>query len=167
MDVATAIESRRSIRNYERRNLPAELLEKVLDAARLAPSANNAQNWNIIVVTDRALLERLVPVSGNQRFVGACSAYLIGVSKPGDEMSVIDTTIALDHVTLRAVELGLGTCWIGDFDPEGVKRLLNIPEGYEASICLTLGYPADAPSSRKRKQLSELIMSDGWGKDWK
>ena len=164
MDVISAIESRRSIRSYEDKSLPSELMEKVLDAAKLAPSASNMQNWNIIVVTDRSLLEKLVSVSGDQRFVGECSAYLIGVARSDDEMSVIDVTIALDHITLRAVELGLGTCWIGDFDPEGVRALLNIPEGQVATICLTLGYPVKTPPPRSRKPLNELFMIDGWGR---
>lgn len=167
MDVITAIGLRRSIRKYERKSLPADLMEKVLEAARLAPSASNAQNWNIMVVTDPDLLEKLVPASADQRFVGECSAYLIGVARSDDEMSVIDVTIALDHITLRAVELGLGTCWIGDFDPEGMRNLLDVPEGQVVSICLTLGYPADAPPARKRKPLTELFMSNKWGRSWK
>ena len=164
MEVFEAIGARRSIRRYERKDLAADVLDQVLEAARLSPSANNAQNWNIIVVTDRDILGKLVPVSGGQQFVGECSAYLIGVARAGDEMSVIDVTIALDHITLRAVELGLGTCWIGDFDPEGVRRILDVPDGQVPSICLTLGYPAHSPSARGRKPAADLFMADGWGR---
>ena len=167
MEVVEAIGARRSIRRYERKDLGADVLAQVLEAAQLAPSASNAQNWNIIVVTDREILGKLVPVSGGQQFVGECSAYLIGIARAGDEMSVIDVTIALDHITLRAVELGLGTCWIGDFEPDGVRKILGIPDGQVPSICLTLGYPAHSPSARGRKPEAELFMADEWGKSWK
>ena len=166
MDVMTAIEKRKSIREYEEKSIPKELMADVLESARIAPSACNAQNWNIVVVTDRETLKKLVPASGDQEFVGQCSAYLIGVSRSDDEMSVIDVTIALDHVTLRAVELGLGTCWIGDFDPDGVRKVLGIPAEQVPSICLTLGYPAESPPARKRKPLSLLFKKDSWDRDW-
>ncbi len=166
MDVSNAIESRRSIRAYERRPIPADVMAQVLEAARLAPSACNLQGWNIVVVTDSDTLKRLVPVSGGQRFVGECSAYLVGVSESGEAMSTVDISIALDHISLRAVELGLGTCWIGDFDPEATARLLGIPDTCEIPICMTLGYPASSPSASGRKSMGELFMSGGWGKSW-
>jgi nitroreductase len=166
LDVIDAIESRRSIRTYERQAIPADVMAQILDAARLSPSANNRQGWNIVVVTDNGTLERLVPVSGGQRFVGECSAYLVGVAESGGTMSTVDISIALDHVSLRAVELGLGTCWIGDFDAKGTARVLGIPDSHEIPICMTLGYPKSSPAPRKRKPLGELFMSDGWGKPW-
>jgi len=166
LDVIDAIESRRSIRKYDGRAVTAEVLAQVLEAARLAPSANNRQDWRIVVVTDRKTLESLVPVSGGQRFVGECYAYLVGVAESGGTMSTVDLAIALDHVSLRAVELGLGTCWIGDFDPNGVRQVLGIPDDHEVPICMTLGYPTSSPSSRKRKPLGELFMSNGWGSHW-
>ena len=167
MDVIEAIESRRSIRTYERRAIPADVMAQVLDAARLAPSANNRQGWNIVVVTDSETLEKLVPVSGGQRFVGECSAYLVGVAESGGTMSTVDLSIALDHVSLRAVELGLGTCWIGDFDSKGTAQVLGIPDSHEIPICMTLGYPRGSPPPRKRKSPSELFMANGWGSLWR
>jgi nitroreductase len=163
MDVKAAIQARRSIRKYEDKPLPKELLDDLLESARLAPSANNAQKWSIIVVTDKELLQQLVPASGNQRFVGECSVYLVGVAEPGFFYSAIDMTIALDHLTLYAVEKGLGTCWVGDFDGNKVKEILNIPKEREVPICLTLGYPAQAPAARKRKKLSDLFQKEKWG----
>ena len=166
MEVKEAIAARRSIRRYLSKPIPNEVLVELLEAMRLAPSADNRQRWSVIVVTDEELKRRLVPVSGNQRFVGESSAYLVGVTEAGASYSVMDLTIALDHLTLRAVELGLGTCWIGDFEPEEVKKILGIPKDREVPICMTLGYPVQAPSARKRKTLSELFQDDTWGKPW-
>jgi len=162
-DVSDAIQARRSIRRYERRRIPADVMQDLLNAARLAPSANNAQRWTIVVVTDDETRRRLAPVSGNQRFVGECSAYLVGVTER-DSYSSIDLAIALDHLSLRAVELGLGTCWVGDFEPDSVKRILGIPEELDVPICMTLGYPTIIPNARGRKNLSELFHHDKWGR---
>ncbi|MGQ9587152.1 MAG: nitroreductase family protein [Thermoplasmata archaeon] len=161
MDVSDAIQARRSIRRYEKKKIPADEMRVLLNAARLAPSANNAQRWKIVIVTDDDTKQRLVPVSGNQEFVGECSAYLVGVAER-DNYSSIDLAIALDHLSLRAVELGLGTCWVGDFEPDGVKRILGIPEEMDVPICMTLGYPASVPHARGRKSLSELFHKDKW-----
>lgn len=166
MEVREAIRGRKSIRKYENRSIPGDVLEALLDSMRLAPSANNKQSWTIIVVTDASLKKRLVPVSGDQKFVGECSAYLVGVAEPGVYYSTVDMTIALDHLTLRAVEMGLGTCWIGDFEPEKIKEILGIPKEREVPICMTLGYPAQSPGSRKRKNLAELFRKDGWSNPW-
>lgn len=166
MEVKHAIQARKSIRKYEKRPIPKEVMEDLLDAMRLAPSANNAQRWTIIVVTDQEMKAKLVPASGNQRFVGECAAYLVGVSEPGAYYSAIDMTIVLDHLTLRAVDLGLGTCWIGDFEAEEVKKVLGIPAERDVPICMTLGYPAQSPPARKRKNLSQLFHRDRWGAPW-
>jgi nitroreductase len=167
LEVKEAIRGRRSVRKYENKSIPGDVLEALLDSMRLAPSANNRQPWCIVVVTDPVLKKKLVPVSGNQKFVGECSAYLVGVAEPGAYYSTVDMTIALDHLTLRAVEMGLGTCWIGDFEPEKIKEILGIPKEREVPICMTLGYPAQSPGARRRKNLSELFHKDHWENPWK
>ncbi len=164
MDVKDAISSRRSIRKYERREMPKELLVEILEAARLAPSSSNLQAWNAVVVTDDGVRKSLVPASGNQGFVADCSAYFVGVAE--DDYHAIDIAIAFDHISLRATELGLGTCWIGDFDPQMVKDILGIPPNLKVYICMTLGFPAQKPSARKRKKLGEILFRDRWGSGW-
>jgi nitroreductase len=166
MEVKKAIQGRRSIRRYENRKIPEDVLEELLDAARLAPSSMNKQRWNVVVVTDPETKMKLVPVCGNQKFIGGCSAFLVGVAEPGAYYSTVDMTIALDHLSLRAVDLGLGTCWIGDFEPEKVKRILDIPKEREVPICMTLGFPAQVPAARRRKKLSEVFLTDSWGETW-
>lgn len=167
MDVKHAIAARKSIRKYVNRQIPKDVMEDLLDSMRLAPSANNMQRWSVIVVTDDSLKRKLIPASGDQKFVGECSAYLVGVAEPGAYYSTVDMTIALDHLTLRAVELGLGTCWIGDFEPDKIKEILGIPKEREVPICMTLGYPDQSPGARKRKKLSELFRADRWSSPWR
>jgi nitroreductase len=164
MQVKEAIEARRSIREYKPRPIPSKVMDELLESARTAPSSSNLQEWNIIVVTDEATRAKLVPASGNQGFVGQCSAYLVGVV--ATEYSAIDVSIVLDHISLRAIELGLGTCWIGDFDPAKVKEILGIPQKLLVPICMTLGYPAEAPEATKRRPTGELFYRDKWGSNW-
>lgn len=166
MDVIEAMKARRSIRKYEPRKIPSEVMTLLLDSARLAPSASNMQSWDIVVVTDKGLLEKLVTVAGGQRFVGECSAFLVGVVEGDASFAAVDVTIALDHLSLRAVELGLGTCWIGDFEPGPLKEALDIPPERGVPICMTLGYPAHSPSASERKDLPELFRSDNWVTKW-
>ncbi len=166
MDVISAIRARKSIRKYEPRPIPGDVLADLLDAARLAPSANNLQKWQLIVVTDSRLKEKLATVSGGQDFVAGCSAYLVGVTEPGACYSTVDMTIALDHLSLRAVELGLGTCWIGDFEPRRSRRCSRSPASRDMPICMTVGYPGAVPAARRRKALSDLFHKDRWGTGW-
>ncbi|MEM2891287.1 MAG: nitroreductase family protein [Thermoplasmata archaeon] len=167
MDVVEAIRSRRSIRRYSERQIPPDVMSELLESMRLAPSSNNRQAWAVVVVTEPRLKSELVNASGNQAFVGECGAYLVGVTDPGAYYSAVDLTIALDHLSLRAVELGLGTCWVGDFDPERIKGMLGIPKDREVAVCMTLGYPAESPRARSRKPLSELFHKDRWGTPWR
>jgi nitroreductase len=166
MEVIEAMRARRSIRKYEKREVLAKVMAQLLESASLAPSANNRQDWKIVVVTDAEMLGRLVTVAGGQEFVGECSAFLAGVIESSTPFAAVDVTIALDHLSLRAVELGLGTCWIGDFEEEPLKEALGVPSNMSVPICMTLGYPAHSPSARKRKGPSELFMSNRWGRDW-
>jgi len=166
MEVKEAIAARRSIRKYLSKPIPDEIMAELLEAMRLAPSANNRQPWSVIVVTDEDMKRKLVPVSGGQRFVGECSAYLVGVTDRSAPYSMMDLTMALDHLTLRAVELGLGTCWIGDFKPEEVKKMLGIPQDKDVPICMTVGYPVQTPTARRRKTLSELFKNNAWSTPW-
>jgi nitroreductase len=167
VDVLSAIRARRSIRKYRREKIPGDVLEDLLDSARAAPSSGNKQRWSMVVVTDDELREKLVSVSGGQEFVGGCSAYLIGVTDPGAHYSAVDLAIALDHLSLRAVELGLGTCWVGNFEPEKIREVLGIPGDRDVPVCMTLGYPESTPAAKNRKTVSELFHKNKWGMLWK
>ena len=167
MDVMEAIRKRRSVRSYRKDPVPDEKLKKILEAARLAPSAKNLQSYKFIVVKDQKLRDKLMEAAANQSFVGEAPVVIVGVSLNPDYVMTckipaypIDVAIALDHITLAATEEGLGTCWVGKFYQDKVKEILNIPEKYKVVALLALGYPADSPDIKYRKPLEELVCYD-------
>ncbi|MBO8126953.1 MAG: nitroreductase family protein [Firmicutes bacterium] len=167
MNVYEAIENRRSVRKYEQKDIPMEVLTRILNAARLAPSANNRQDWKFIVVKDPELKKKVAEAARGQSFVGEASVIIAGVAlNPEKLMScevpayAVDLAIAMTQITLAAVEEGLGTCWIGAFDQAKVKELLGIPAEYKVVELMPLGYPADKPRTKIRKRLEEVVAYD-------
>lgn len=169
MDVMTAIRTRRSIRAFKDQPIEDEKLNIVLEAGRLAPSARNLQEWKYVVVKDKALREKLVNAANGQRFVGQAPAVIVACSVKSDhvmpcgELSYpIDVAISVDHITLAAVEQGLGTCWIGAFKQDEVKKLLGIPEEVRVVVLLPIGYPDISPAPRPRKSMEEIVAYNRW-----
>lgn len=167
MNVSEAIRARRSIRVFEKKDVEEDKLNRVLAAGRLAPSARNLQEWKFVVVRDRATREKLIAAAKNQRFVGeapvvivACATIVDHVMTCGIPSWHVDVPIAVDHMTLQAVEEGLGTCWVCAFDEDKVKQVLDIPAGVRVVTLLPLGYPAEEPAPRHRKALEEIICSE-------
>ncbi len=164
MNVHEAIKNRRSVRAYEDKPVPEETLNRILEAARLAPSGNNRQPWKFVVVTDPATRKKLSSAANNQQFVGEAPVVIAAVGlKPDKVMSCgipgdpVDVAIAVDHITLAAVEQGLGTCWIGAFDQDKTCEILGIPSSYKIIALLPLGYPADKPKTKIRNPLDEIV----------
>lgn len=169
MEVKEAILKRYSVRSYQDRPIPDEVLEELLEVARLAPSASNRQPWKLVVVKDRDLRERLAVAAKNQSFVAEAPVVLAIVAlDPERHMScevpayAVDLAIVLDHITLMATDLGLGSCWIGAFSQPRVKEVLKIPPEYKVAGLLPLGYPADTWREKKRKDLTELYCYDSF-----
>jgi len=151
MDVMEAIRVRRSVREYSARPIPPDVMERMREALRLAPSACNYQPWKFVIVTDAALKEQIASAANNQHWIAGAPVVVVGVGFPdqaykrmgGRGNSVdVDLAIALDHLTLAAAAEGLGTCWIGAFDERRVKSLLNVPAGAKVVAMTPLGYPA-------------------------
>lgn len=157
MGILDTIKDRRSIRTYKSEHIPQEKLEKLLEAARLAPSAANRQNWKFIVVENEQVKKQLVTACNNQAFVGTASHIIAGTGDPSQKWHQVDLAIALEHIVLEAVELGLGTCWIGAFNEDEVKRLLRIPQDKKVVALLTVGIPDESPTARPRKTLEEIV----------
>ncbi len=154
---------RRSIRKYKKKEIPQALLEDVLEAARLAPSGANKQPWQLVVVTDPEKKKGLIPICKDQKFIADSSAFIVAVDEVGQKWVRVDVAIALEHIALAAVDKGLGTCWIGAFDPEKLAAYLEIPKGRQVTVCMALGYPDDEPEARPRKDLSELVSWNTYG----
>lgn len=170
MDVMEAIKKRYSVRSYQDHAVETEKLESVLEAARLAPSASNKQEWRFIVVWDKDIRQRLVQAAKDQAFVGQAPVVIACCAKTdshvmtcGQQCYPIDVAIAIEHMALKATEEGLGTCWIGAFYEDKVKEILGIPQDIRIVALLTLGYPVKLrPSPKDRLRLKEIVMYDGW-----
>ena len=169
MNVLEAIKARRSIRSYQDKPVEEEKLKTVLEAARWAASARNMQEWKFVVVRDREKRQQLMKAAKGQKFVGeapvviaACGTITDHVMSCGQLSYPIDVAIAVTDMTLAAVELGLGTCWIGAFSEPEVKKILSIPDEVRVVVLLTLGYPATTPSPTPRKPLEEIVSYDRW-----
>ena len=144
-------------------------LQKVLEAARLAPTAANRQAFRIIVIRTQNRQNELLSIYNSPWFVQAPLVICIcgipndaWVRRDGKNYSDVDATIAMDHLILEATELGLGTCWIAAFDPIAAKGVLGIPANVEPIAFTPLGYTSDQPPAKKRKNLDELIKYDRW-----
>jgi nitroreductase len=169
MDFFDVVRDRRSIRSYRDAPVADEVLEQVLEAARLAPSASNRQEWKFVVVRDADLRAQLVGAARGQQFVGqapvviaACAMQRDHVMSCGHPSHLIDVAIALEHLALAARALELGTCWIGAFDQQKVRELLGIPRTVDVVELMTLGYPTEWPDPRDRKTLEQIAAYDGW-----
>ncbi|MEM2839011.1 MAG: nitroreductase family protein [Thermoplasmata archaeon] len=169
MDVLEVIKNRRSVRKYRPDPIPEEILKEVLSAARMAPSANNAQPWKFIIVRDEELKRKLVQACAGQKFIAEAPIVIVGCGLPDDAYAtaggymssyVMDVTIAMDHLILAATSLGLGTCWIAAFKEEKVKDILGIPMDVRVVALSPLGYPDETPARTSRKDLAELISYD-------
>ncbi|MDY6865650.1 MAG: nitroreductase family protein [Halobacteriota archaeon] len=191
--VKEVIEDRRSVRKYRDDPVPDELLLRILEAARLAPSGSNTQPWRFVVVRNEDTKLKLKEAAVNQKFVGeapvviACCGDLTAwreypkkikelVSEgPDDEwnlsevnsrmtMTVRNVAIACEHMVLQAKELGLGTCWVGMMNRENVKEILCVPGHLVVVALLTIGYPDEEPRIRPRLDLSEIVFDEEYGK---
>ncbi len=169
MELMEAIRMRRSIRHYQPVPVEREKLLRVLEAGRLAPSARNEQEWRYIIVEEACMRQKLMQAASYQSFVAEAPVVIVACAKTdgrimqcGQLAYPIDVAISLDHITLKAVEEGLGTCWIGAFDANQVKALLNIPDDVQVVELLTLGYPTKIPNSRTRLSLDEIIQFEKW-----
>lgn len=167
MDLVKAILWRRSIRNYKSKQVEDSEIKQLLKAASWAPSAGNTQEWRFFVTGDPKIKEQMVRACNHQSFVGKAS-HLIAVgfdedvarrsygSKGTGIYGYVDCGAAIQNLMLRAVSLGLGTCWIGSFDTYKVSELMHIPKHVKLVAVITVGYPDEKPESR-RNDLSEMV----------
>jgi nitroreductase len=174
------LHNRKSTRSFHSRPVNEKDITAIIESARLAPSACNSQTWRFITVTRREVIrnicrEAMRPVVPNKWLEQAplvivgCSqldviANRIGGRITGIEYYQIDLGIAMEHMVLKATELGLGTCWIGWFNENRLKEILGIPKRIKVSALIAVGYPkVDSSGKRKRKPIEKIVFSEKWG----
>lgn len=175
MEVIEAIRKRRSIRKYADKPVPQEIINELIEAARLAPSGNNVQPWRFYIIKDKKILTEnkvfhqdfvykapliIVCCSDPQGF-----AELYKVSKDLDERDPVlrawrDLSLACENMVLRATELGLGTCFVGWIKRDEIKKILNIPENYVLAYVIAMGYPAEEPKHKEKKTRDEIVLGN-------
>jgi nitroreductase len=169
MTVEEAIKSRYACRSYKDQNVSDELLKKVIDTARNAPSASNRQEWRIVAVTEKKIIKQLNDKADNQGWwktapvlLACCADTNNHVMKCRQLCYTVDLSIIIDHITLLATENGLATCWIGAFDEDVIKEILSIPRHIRIVEMLALGYPADSARPKTRLDLDKILFRNKW-----
>lgn len=150
------IYNRRSVRKYQRKPILNDVLSAILEAGRQAPSARNLQPYCFVIVRNPSLKKRLI-FSELNKFIEEAPVVIVGCGDSRMKWAVVDVAIALQNMVIAAEALGLGTCWVGHFVEEEVKKLLKIPEHMRVVAMITIGYPAEKPGQRPKKSLQELI----------
>jgi nitroreductase len=176
MNVLEAIATRRSVRAYASKPIPPEVMARMRQALRQAPSACNLQPWHFILVEDESLRQQVAAAAKGQMWLAPAPVIVVACGLPdkaykhmggyGNSVDV-DLAIAVDHLTLAAVAEGLGTCWIGAFDEGKVKAILGIPAEVKVVVMTPLGYPASGDLIRpidenRRKGESEVFSINGF-----
>ncbi len=169
MEFFELIGQRYSVRAYKSHAVDETVLQQVLQAARLAPTAANRQPFELIVIHTAGRQEELKRIYPRDWFsqaplvICACGLHQQAwVRQDSRSFCDVDVAIVMDHLILAAANLGLGTCWVANFDADAAREMLGLPDGVEPLIFTPLGYPADELRSKKRKPLTDLVRYDRW-----
>ena len=168
MDVFEAIFGRRSVRKFRSDPIPDELILKVLEAGIWAPSAGNVQPWEIILVKNPETKEKLAEAALNQEFIAEAPVVFVvcvdlekagwAYGERGKTLYCLqDSGAAIQNMLLAAYALGLGTCWVGAFYEEAVRKILGIPQKYRPVALIPIGYPASKPAKTPRRSLKQVV----------
>ncbi len=168
MKLSEVIKGRRSIRAFKKQNVPEEIIAKLINAARWAPSAGNIQPWEFVIVRKPAVKKKLAQAALNEEFVEEAPVVIVvcadeerssmGYGVRGKTLYCIqDTAAATQNILLTAYSLGLGACWIGAFNENEAKEALQAPEGIRPVAIIPVGYANEAPSQRIRRPLSQIM----------
>ncbi|HYQ57212.1 MAG TPA: nitroreductase family protein [Draconibacterium sp.] len=168
MNLSEIIKNRYSVRKYKDTVVNKEILLEILEAARMAPSAVNFQPWHFIVVQEPELLNKIHNCYDRNWFKAAPTVIIACAdhsqswkrASDGKNSADIDLAIAIDHLTLKATELGLGTCWVCNFDVNDCADILKLPHNIEPIALIPIGYPNGIAPEKKRKPLGEIVHFD-------
>ncbi|MGD1060022.1 MAG: nitroreductase family protein [Methanomassiliicoccales archaeon] len=174
------MKARHSVRTYTDQPVEEEQLTAALEAARLAPSAHNSQPWRYIVVKDKTMREKIADAGRLNAWVKDAPVLIVACADPKDDADnngmdyyMLDVGISMEHLVLRATELGLGTCWLAAYDEAKVRTALGIPENIRVVAMTPLGHPAEKPGlgdslrrtfagSKNRKSMEEIVRNEKW-----
>jgi nitroreductase len=157
--------ARRSIRRFKSEPIPPQDLTAILEAGRQAPSAANRQPWHFVVVTDAEQKQRVAQACNGQMWMAdaACILVACGLPQVSAKWYLVDVAIALENMVLAAYSLGYGTCWIGAFEAQDVRRACAIPDDVAVVACTPLGLPDSNPPARARKEWDQVFSRDTFG----
>ncbi len=172
MELDEAIRKRRSIRTYKPQDVPDEVVEKLIEAASLAPSAGNIQPWKFVVARKPEVKKKLAEAA-DQAFIEEAPVVIVvcanekraemGYGARGKTLYCIqDTAAATQNIHLTAYSLGLGTCWVGAFNENQAKKAVNAPEEMRPVAMIPVGYADEAPSQRNRRPLSQIMHQESF-----
>ncbi len=172
MEVLEAITTRRSVRSYSQEPVSDEVVSRLLEAARLAPSAMNYQPWRFVVVRSMEKKERIAKSGVFGRFMSRAPVLIVACGDTRSRYYVHDTCIALEHVVLAATAEGLGSCWVVSFDEMTVREMLKIPQAFQVVAIVSIGYPAEEWDFlgsilhffRPKKEIREIAHLEEFGK---
>jgi len=166
------LRNRFSVREYTPEKVDPKLLNQILLAAQFAPTAANRQPFKLIVIHTEDKREEIKKIYDREWFssapilICACGIPELGwVRADGKSYIDVDVAIVLDHISLAAADLGLGTCWVASFNVESARKILRIPQNAEPIAFMSLGYPAGSPGEKERKTLEELVSFESWETD--
>lgn len=180
MEFINVIELRRSVRSFLEKKVEENKIDYILESARVSPSWANRQCWKFIIVKDKNKILKLSKTSVINRWLRKAPILIVACGDPsmsGNNNSIdyfiVDVSIAMEHLVLAATDAGLGTCWIGGFNEDKVKELLEIPKRIRVVAMTPLGYPSEnegfvgksykfLAGSKKRKTLNEIVKYDKW-----
>lgn len=168
MDILKTIKERRSIRRFQKKEIPEEIVEKLIEALIWAPSAGNLQSRRFYFIFNQKIKEKLVQAAFNQRFISQAPLVIVGCTddkiqwKYGQRgknlYSICDVSVSIENLMLLATSFGLGSCWVGAFDEGEVSRILNLPENLKPIVILPVGYPDQKPKAPPRLSKEEVII---------
>ena len=168
MDLLDAVAKRRSIRIYKKQDLPPGIIEKLLEAARHAPSAGNVQPWEFVVASTQKTKRDLSNAAFGQKDLQEASIVIVvcadekrAAENYGDRGRTLyclqDTAAAIQNILLTACSLGLGSCWIGAFKEDEIRKVINAPKDMRPVALIPVGYPNEAPEARPRRPIGEIM----------
>lgn len=171
MELHEVIEKRRSIRKFSEKPVSRELLEQLIRAAALAPSASNMQAWRFFVADEPELVRAIDSfspgLSGKPPVIIAIASDLAEVERRGSKNSLVyglmmDAAMAAENLMLEAADLGLGTCAIKSYNDKAVHKLLKLPDTMRLEILISVGWPAAEPREPKRKAMDQVLLWNAW-----